>query len=76
MVEGGEELGVAPAEPEYFLQVRQEGGKVVRLACLLPRLLGIALSGEFTGFFAGALVWELGFTVAAILALRRGPRPG
>ncbi|WP_339829305.1 DUF4345 family protein [uncultured Arenimonas sp.] len=40
------------------------------------RLLGIALSGEFTTFFAGALVWELGFTLAAILALRRGPRPG
>ena len=34
------------------------------------RLLGIGLSGEFTGFFAGALVWEIGFTVAAILALR------
>ncbi|WP_374604728.1 DUF4345 family protein [Arenimonas sp.] len=40
------------------------------------RLLGIALSGEFTGFFAGALVWELGFTAAAILALRRRPRAG
>lgn len=34
------------------------------------RLLGIAVSGEFTGFFAGALVWELGFTLAAVLALR------
>ncbi len=34
------------------------------------RLLGIGLSGEFTGFFAGALVWEIGFTLAAILALR------
>ena len=34
------------------------------------RLLGIGLTGEFTGFFAGALVWEIGFTVAAILALR------
>ena len=42
----------------------------------VTRLLGIALSGEFTTFFAGALVWELGFTLAAILALRRGPRPG
>lgn len=40
------------------------------------RLLGIALSGEFTGFFAGALVWEIGFTVAAVLALRRAPRAG
>ena len=34
------------------------------------RLLGIAQSGEFTPFFAGALAWELGFTLAAILALR------
>ena len=34
------------------------------------RLLGIGLTGEFTGFFAGALVWEIGFTLAAILALR------
>ena len=34
------------------------------------RLLGIGLTGEFTGFFAGALVWEIGFTVAALLALR------
>lgn len=33
------------------------------------RLLGIILSGEFTGFFAGALVWELGFTAAAAWAL-------
>ncbi len=34
------------------------------------RLLGIGLTGEFTGFFAGALVWEIGFTLAAIVALR------
>ena len=34
------------------------------------RLFGIALSGEFTGFFAGALVWEIGFTAAALLHLR------
>ena len=40
------------------------------------RLLGIALSGEFTNFFAGALVWELGFTIAAILALRGRPQAG
>ncbi|MFY2763114.1 DUF4345 family protein [Arenimonas sp. MALMAid1274] len=38
------------------------------------RLLGIATSGEFTGFFAGALVWELGFTLAAVLALRAKSR--
>lgn len=37
----------------------------------LTRLAGIALSGEFTGFFAGALVWEFGFTLLALLALRR-----
>ena len=36
----------------------------------LARLVGIAMSGEFTGFFAGALAWEFGFTLAAILALR------
>ncbi|MBW8368845.1 MAG: DUF4345 family protein [Arenimonas sp.] len=36
------------------------------------RLLGIGLTGEFTGFFAGALVWEIGFTLAAIVALRAG----
>lgn len=36
------------------------------------RLLGIGLTGEFTGFFAAALVWEIGFTVAALLALRGG----
>lgn len=40
------------------------------------RLLGIATSGEFTTFFAYALVWELGFTGAAALALWRGRRPG
>lgn len=40
------------------------------------RLLGIALTGEFTGFFAAALVWEIGFTVAATLALRRGAPAG
>ncbi len=37
----------------------------------VTRLLGIALSGEFTGFFAGALVWEFGFTLLALAALRR-----
>lgn len=37
----------------------------------VTRLLGIALSGEFTGFFAGALVWEFGFTLLALVALRR-----
>lgn len=34
------------------------------------RLLGIGLTGEFTTFFAYALVWELGFVVLAVLALR------
>jgi len=34
------------------------------------RLLGIGLTGEFTGFFAGALVWEIGFTLAAVIGLQ------
>lgn len=77
---GGLELGLAafllacaarPAwrEPGLWSVALVNGGIAA------ARLLGIALSGEFTGFFAGALVWELGFTVAAILALRRTPRP-
>jgi hypothetical protein len=37
----------------------------------LTRLLGIALSGTFTPFFAYALVWELGFAALAGWALRR-----
>jgi len=36
----------------------------------LTRLLGIALSGVFTPFFAVALVWELGFAGLAAWALR------
>ena len=39
----------------------------------LTRLAGIALSGVFTPFFAYALVWELGFTALAALALWRRP---
>lgn len=77
---GGLELGLAafllacaarPAwrEPGLWSVALVNGGIAA------ARLLGIALSGEFTGFFAGALVWELGFTVAAVLALRRLPRP-
>lgn len=40
------------------------------------RLLGIAQSGEFTPFFAWALAWELGFTVAAGLALTGARKTG
>ena len=40
----------------------------------LARLFGIAMTGVFTPFFAGALVWELGFTALAALALRQRPR--
>lgn len=36
----------------------------------LTRLAGIAMTGVFTPFFAYALVWELGFTIAALIALR------
>lgn len=36
----------------------------------LARVFGIWHSGAFTSFFAGALVWEFGFTVLAALALR------
>jgi hypothetical protein len=76
---GGLELGLAafllacaakPAwrEPGLWLVALGNGGIAA------ARLLGIAQSGEFTGFFAAALVWEIGFTLAAILALR--PRSG
>lgn len=41
----------------------------------LARLVGIGMSGEFTGFFAGALVWEFGFALAAIVAIRGLARP-
>lgn len=76
---GGLELGLAAfllacaAKPAW----RQPGLWLVALGnggIAAARLLGIALSGEFTGFFAAALVWEIGFTLAAILALR--PRNG
>lgn len=72
---GGLELGLAaflfacaakPAwrEPGLWSVALGNGGIAA------ARLLGIGLTGEFTGFFAGALVWEIGFTVAALLALR------
>jgi hypothetical protein len=72
---GGLELGLAAfllacaAKPDW----REAGLWSVALVnggIAAARLLGIGLSGEFTGFFAGALVWELGFTIAAVLALR------
>lgn len=72
---GGLELGLAAflfacaAKPGW----REAGLWSVALAnggIAAARLLGIGLSGEFTGFFAGALVWEIGFTLAAVLALR------
>ncbi len=73
---GGLELGLAAfllacaarpdwREPGLWLVALSNGGIAA------TRLLGIGLSGEFTGFFAGALVWEIGFTLAAVLALRR-----
>lgn len=72
---GGLELGLAafllacaakPAwrEPGLWSVALVNGGIAA------ARLLGIGLTGEFTGFFAAALVWEIGFTLAAILALR------
>ena len=72
---GGLELGLAAflfacaARPSW----REAGLWSVALGnggIAAARLLGIGLTGEFTGFFAGALVWEIGFTLAAILALR------
>jgi len=39
-------------------------------------VLGIAQTGEFTPFFAWALAWELGFTVAAGLALAGARKTG
>lgn len=38
----------------------------------LARLLGLAVSGVFTPFFAVALVWELGFACLAAVCLGRG----
>lgn len=35
----------------------------------ITRVAGIITGGVFTPFFAYALVWELGFTAAALLAL-------
>ncbi|GAB2489423.1 DUF4345 family protein [Arenimonas alkanexedens] len=73
---GGLELGlgafllICAAKPSWrapgLLSVALINGGIA-----LARLLGIALSGEFTGFFAGALVWEVGFTLAAVIALRK-----
>ena len=40
----------------------------------MARLLGIAQTGEFTTFFALALAWEIGFTLAALVAFRGRPR--
>lgn len=37
----------------------------------LTRIAGIAMAGVFTPFFAYALAWEIGFTVAALIALRK-----
>ncbi len=37
----------------------------------LTRIAGIAMAGVFTPFFAYALVWEIGFSLAALIALRR-----
>ena len=37
----------------------------------LTRIAGIAMSGVFTPFFAYALVWEIGFSLAALIALRK-----
>lgn len=39
----------------------------------LARLIGIGLAGAFSPFLAGALVWELGFSALAALALRQSP---
>ncbi|HEX4852877.1 MULTISPECIES: DUF4345 family protein [Arenimonas] len=75
---GGLELGLAAflfacaAKPAW----RAPGLWSVALAnggIAAARLLGIGLSGEFTGFFAAALAWEIGFTLAAVLALRGRP---
>ncbi|MCX7033461.1 MAG: DUF4345 family protein [Arenimonas sp.] len=72
---GGLELGLAAflfacaAKPDW----REAGLWSVALGnggIAAARLLGIGLTGEFTGFFAAALVWEIGFTLAAIIALR------
>lgn len=73
---GGLELGLGAAllacaaraawrRPGLWLVVLGNGG------IALARILGIVATGEFTPFFAWALAWELGFTLAAALALAR-----
>lgn len=72
---GGLELGLAAflfacaAKPAW----RAPGLLAVGLSnagIAAARLLGISLTGEFTTFFALALVWEIGFTIAALVAFR------
>ena len=76
---GGLEVGLGgfllacASKPEW----RQPGLWLVALGnggIGLTRLAGIAMTGVFTPFFAYALVWELGFTMAALIALRLGVR--
>lgn len=72
---GGMEIGLGvflaacamvPAwrEPGLWLVALANGGTVA------ARILGISMAGVFTPFLAGALVWELGFTAAALAAIK------
>ena len=43
----------------------------VNLGIGLARLVGVLVDGAFVPFFAGALAWEFGFAVLALVALRK-----
>ena len=71
---GGMELGLAAflAMCAFKPEWRQAGLWLVLFSnggAGLARLLGIALAGEFGSYLGWALVWELGFSALAGLAL-------
>ena len=73
---GGVELGVAAflAMCAYKPEWREAGLWLVLFSnggAGLARLLGIALAGTFGSYLGWALVWELGFSAMAGLALFR-----
>lgn len=76
---GGLEVGlgalmlVAAAKPDWrtaglWLVIATNGGIAA------GRLIGVAIDGVWVPFFSYALVWEAGFAVLALLALRGGAK--
>lgn len=43
----------------------------INLGIGLARLVGVLVDGAFVPFFAGALAWEFGFAILALVALRK-----